>query len=249
MKIINNCAYNMQEDVKFARNLILEYSCSGSLPVLIMDGCLHMVHLYKRGLYWQSNSRASRVPSSQFAAYVGSATEYNQAGITFMISEGEDLSDVSFSNGVLSLPYLIINETSETVFLNILAFERFHVGAGSEVTSYVHLMSNLIKDVRDVGLLRSQQIIINHKGNDTTIVQLFNSLSKEMAFDPDNNPYGEATIKLCNYRFSGWAMFRSSLIDTYIREWPILSAAAAAFLFILTITQTVYTVYSAYHSK
>ncbi|KAL3599327.1 hypothetical protein D5086_007245 [Populus alba] len=55
----------------------------------------------------------------------------------------------------------------------------------NEVTSYVFFMDNLIDNERDVSLLHSRGIIQNAIGSDKAVAKLFNSLSKDIALDPD----------------------------------------------------------------
>ncbi|KAM7496226.1 hypothetical protein LguiA_020640 [Lonicera macranthoides] len=63
---------------------------------------------------------------------VRSATELYEAGIRFKKSKTRSLQDISFKGGILRLPPNMADNTTESMFLNQIAFERFHDGAGNE---------------------------------------------------------------------------------------------------------------------
>ncbi|CBI29296.3 unnamed protein product, partial [Vitis vinifera] len=139
------------------------------------------------------------------------------------------------------------NDTTESMFLNLIAFERLHVGAGNEVTSFIFFMDNIIDNAKDVILLHSRGIIQSALGSDKAVAKLFNSLSKDITLDPDGPLYG-VHKKVNDYCRKSWNEWRANLIHTYFRNpWAILSLIAAAFLFALTIAQTVFTIYPYYH--
>ncbi|KAG5520650.1 hypothetical protein RHGRI_033283 [Rhododendron griersonianum] len=85
---------------------------------------------------------------------VRSAMELSDAGIRFKKSRSASLDDISFTGGVLSLPPIMVDDTTESTFLNLIAFERFHVdfAGGNEVTSYIFFMSKIIEIDEDVSL-------------------------------------------------------------------------------------------------
>ncbi|KAF7848072.1 hypothetical protein BT93_L2321 [Corymbia citriodora subsp. variegata] len=179
---------------------------------------------------------------------IGSATELEGAGIrlknsnTGRKSNTGRLNDISFAGGVLRLPFIEVNDTTESMFLNLMTFERFHHGAGNEVTAYVFFMDDIINTERDVTLLITRGIIQNDFGSDEAVAKLFNSLNKDMTLHSINslNAVREKVSKHCKKPWNRW---RASLIQTHFGSpWSILSLLAAIFLFTLTIIQTIYTV-------
>lgn len=170
--------------------------------------------------------------------------ELYEAGIRFKKSESRSLKDISFEDGVLSLPHIVVDDTTESMFLNLIAFERFHVGAGNEVTSYIFFMDNIIDGAMDVSHLHARGIIQNAMGSDKAEAKPFNSLSKDVTIDPDSSldVVYKSVNKYCKKRYHMW---RANLCHTYFRNpWAMLSVIAVVFLFALTIVQTIYTVYS-----
>lgn len=175
-------------------------------------------------------------------AIVRSAMELDEAGIKLKVSRTESLRDISFKHGILRLPEMTVDDATESKFLNMMAFERLHVGTGNEITSYVFFMDNIIDSEMDVSLLHSKKIIHNALGSDKAVAKLFNSLSKDVTLDPDSSLDG-VHRRVSNYCGKRWNMWRANLLHTYFRSpWAFISLAAAIFLLGLTVVQTVYSV-------
>lgn len=90
---------------------------------------------------------------------VPSIKRLQDAGVTFKKSEGGRLSDVHFDerNGVLSLPFLVIDDDTAAKFMNLIAFESMHPRAEGQVTSY--FTDALVDSGKDVRILTSQGIV------------------------------------------------------------------------------------------
>jgi hypothetical protein len=178
-----------------------------------------------------------------------SATEINDAGIQFKKGKTKSLRGISFHRGVLELPVIVVDDATEATFLNLIAFERLHVGAGNEVTSYVSFMDNIICNERDFALLRSRGIIQNAIGSHMAAPQLFNSLSRDIAFLPNSSLEG-VHMQVNAFCKMPWNECRANLIHTYFRHpWAILCVTAALILFALTGAQTVYSIIPYYKSN
>ncbi|KAK3409571.1 hypothetical protein EUGRSUZ_J01679 [Eucalyptus grandis] len=170
-----------------------------------------------------------------------SATELKEHGIQLKKSKTGSLTDISFAGGVLRLPEIVVEEATESMFLNLIAFERFHVGTGKEVTSYIYFMDYIITNECDVALLHSLGIVLNLLGSDKETTELFPLLAKYTTIEPNSS-----LIAVCNevseYCNKPWNKWRANLIQTYFRSpWALLSLIGAIFLFALTIIQTVCT--------
>ncbi|KAL5206713.1 hypothetical protein ABZP36_034922 [Zizania latifolia] len=179
---------------------------------------------------------------------VRSATELYAAGIRFRKSKTLSLHDVTFQCGVLSLPLIVVDDSTKYVYLNLMAFERLHGGAGNEVTAYVFFMNNIIDLPADVALLTSKGIIQNAiHAKDKEVAKLFNGIAKDVALDPNIKLFAvqRSVNRYCRKPCHVW---RANLEHTYFRSpWTILSLAAAVFLLAMTVLQTVYTVLPFYH--
>ncbi|KAL8038133.1 hypothetical protein ABFX02_11G084400 [Erythranthe guttata] len=219
-----------------------------------IEKCFHILDVYRKSLLSEEprSKKHTKTKSGQNSIIhrgggdeiIRSATELNEAGIRIKTSKTRSLKDISFHGGVLELPLIVVDDALESLYLNLIAFERFHVGAGNEVTSYIFFMDNIIDNSRDVSLLHSCGVIQNALGSDKAVANLFNSLSKDITLDPESR-LDEVQKRVSAYCQKPWHQWRANLMHTYFTNpWAILSVIAAIFLFALTIIQTVYSVLS-----
>ncbi|KAM7501586.1 hypothetical protein LguiB_000490 [Lonicera macranthoides] len=239
---------------KFAYKLILEFYYGYAFFKTRKEDCLHVLDAYRKSIVlWEDDSRMRSHRTSSLLArgnemIIRSATRLSEAGIQFMPSKpGSGLTNISFHRGVLNLPPIVVDDTTESMFLNQIAFERYHVGTGNAVSSYVFFMGSIIYDARDVSLLHSQGIIHNAMGNEEAVVNLFNSVAKYIAFDLELRFYDICMMvdRHCKKPRNEW---RAIIVHTYFTSpWPIL--LAANLLFFLSVIQTFYSVYGFYHKN
>ncbi|XAR48269.1 hypothetical protein NMG60_11031026 [Bertholletia excelsa] len=215
-------------------------------PNWSMGKCCHLLDVYRKSLLYgkeplkKRNHRGRGKKMQGISAGEGgedeiirSATALDEAGILFHKSKSRSLKDISCKRGVVRLPPIVVDDTSESMFLNLMAFERFHAGAGNVVTSYIFFMDNIIDSARDVSLLHSRGVIQNAIGSDKTVANLFNSLSKDITLDPESSldVLHKRSNNYCKKRWNEW---RANLIHSYFRSsWAILSVLAAILLFAL----------------
>ena len=242
------------QDPELINKLVLKFFSTSS-PGSGMGKCLHVLDVFRKSLLHEGPShrkprRHRKVTLEEIERgeeIIRSATELDEAGIRFKKSRTQSLKDISFRGGVLKLPVIVVDDATESMFLNLIAFERLHVGAGNEVTSYIFFMDNIIDQARDVSLLHSRGIIQSALGSDKAVAKLFNSLSKDITLDPDG-PLYSVHKRVNQYCRKSWNEWRANLIHTYFRNpWAFLSLIAAVFLFALTIVQTIFTIYPYYH--
>ncbi|KAL6003609.1 hypothetical protein ACLOJK_023842 [Asimina triloba] len=218
---------------------------------VVRKSMLHVPH-HHRARPWATPSPLPSLPSFPTHPSTGelirSASELYEAGVRFKKSKSPSLRDVRFEadGGILRLPVIVVDDTTGTTFLNLMAFERLHVGAGNEVTSYVCFMDNLVDSQKDVSLLHSKGIIQNALGSDKAAAKLFNQLSKDATLEPDSH-LDDVQRKINDYCKKRWNQWRANLVHTYFRSpWAFLSLLAAIFLLALTVIQTLYSVLSYY---
>ncbi|KAJ0111265.1 hypothetical protein Patl1_02997 [Pistacia atlantica] len=89
------------------------------------------------------------------------ATKMNKAGIKFTKAYADSILDINFKNGVLEIPPLSTQETTETILRNLISFEQSYPSYLPIVTSYVMFMGNLIDTEKDVEILSEHDIIDN----------------------------------------------------------------------------------------
>ncbi|XP_010034503.1 UPF0481 protein At3g47200-like [Eucalyptus grandis] len=231
-----------KEDDEYINRLILNY-CSPVKHTARIGKCLHVLDVVRKSLLLYEKPKPDKVGCEGFLL-VRSATELIEHGIRLKKSKTKSLTDISFAGGVLSLPEVVVEEATESMFLNLITFERFHVRTGNEVTSYIYFMDYIIDNVCDVTLLHNLGIVLNVLGDDKETTELFHLMAKYTTIEPDNS-----LIAVCNevneYCNKPWNKWRANLIQTYFRSpWALLSLIAAIFLFALATIQTVYTVLS-----
>ncbi|XP_022960231.1 UPF0481 protein At3g47200-like [Cucurbita moschata] len=217
----------------------------------LLDEFLHILDLYKASLLCPPIDRTKWCEKGELSGaefqVIPPATKLHEAGIKFKMSQTKSLKDVIFDEveGVLSLPMLMVDDNTESTFLNVMAFEKLHVeGAAQEapslITSFVILMSNLIDDERDVALLSSKGTLANALGNDREAAELFSRLGKGVAMGP--NRHMMAVHKMLNdYCKEPWNERCATLKHQYFQNpWTVISLTAAIFGFLILILQAIY---------
>ncbi|XP_050126021.1 UPF0481 protein At3g47200-like isoform X4 [Malus sylvestris] len=172
-------------------------------------------------------------------------TELCQAGVEFAGGTGSDLFDIKFSraNGILEIPKLTVNDTTDLTLRNLLAFEQCHHSEENYLTNYVFLMMCLVKTPEDVELLVEKGIVENWLGDTQKISTLLHDLGNGMMVS--NHYYAPLCEELhnyCNKRRHKWmANLRQKYFTT---PWSTISVVAAVILLILTVIQTVCSILS-----
>ncbi|PSR86631.1 UPF0481 protein [Actinidia chinensis var. chinensis] len=216
--------------------------------------CLHLLDTFRKGML--CSSPKGQREDIMYVYYDGKITvsvmELQEAGICFeAIGTGLTIGridEISFKDKVLRLPILIVDDTTESMFLNLIAFERLHVGSGNEVTSYVYFMKVIINSVEDVILLQSQGVIHNALENNEAVVQLFNLLAKDIVFNPHSS-MGSALNEINVYRRKRWVKCRAKFARAYhlSTKWSPWGSWTLIFDIVLSMVQTVYTIYPYHH--
>ncbi|KAL0385399.1 UNVERIFIED_CONTAM: hypothetical protein Sradi_2934200 [Sesamum radiatum] len=180
-----------REPNEYLNKLVFKFFHSGPYAREV-GGCLHLLDIYQESLLDEPPKRRLRRLRGQRhwddkadITGIPSATELLDIGIRFKRSKMRSLKDISIHQNTLRLPEIIVDYETKSRLLNLIAFERFHVGAGNEVRSYIFFLTSLIKGSQDVSLLRSCGIIRNVLGNDEDVAELFNLLRRDVIVDPE----------------------------------------------------------------
>ncbi|XP_010447465.1 PREDICTED: UPF0481 protein At3g47200-like isoform X2 [Camelina sativa] len=110
------------------------------------------------------------------------ATELHSAGVNFKPAETSCLLDISFADGVLKIPTIFIDDLTESLYRNIIAFEQCHC-SDKNFLHYIRLLGCFIKSPTDANLLIRSGIIVNNLGNAEDVSKLFHSIYKEVEGD------------------------------------------------------------------
>ncbi|KZV18357.1 hypothetical protein F511_26337 [Dorcoceras hygrometricum] len=192
-------------------------------------------------------------PTTKFE-YTHSATELKQAGVEFCCGNGSMLFDVRFRNGELKIPSLLVNDSTETFFRNIIAFEQcsYH---SRDITSYVIFMDGLINTREDVVLLVNCGAIRNELGEDEAVADLFNNLHKEIMTDVSDFYFAELCVDVNEYSRDFFHELKARCFkwgrvlrhDYFSNPWAVISVIAAGLLLGLKIIQAVCSIIQVKH--
>ncbi|XP_016652636.1 PREDICTED: putative UPF0481 protein At3g02645 [Prunus mume] len=173
-----------------------------------------------------------------------SVTELYQAGVKFKVGSRKNIFDIRFTDGILEIPKIKVEDHTEISLRNLLAFEQCHY-QHNYVCDYMIMMDRFVNNASDVDLLVDRGIIENVLGDRKEVAALFNNLgigifgSHDFTFAnlcQDLNRYCSST------RHKRMANLRQNYFNT---PWRTLSVIAAVVLLILTLIQTVCSIISA----
>ncbi|GKV38052.1 hypothetical protein SLEP1_g46002 [Rubroshorea leprosula] len=187
----------------------------------------------------EDHSRASKDGKWSF---IRSATELKEAGIRFKKGEGNTLFDIMFRNGVLEIPMIEITDDTERLYRNVIVSEQFEKENPKYFTEFARFMDCLINSGKDVELLCNCGIIENWLGSDEAVAAMFNRLTDNVGVSIEFyawicNDVNEHYNALWNKRI---ASLRHNYFNT---PWAFISFLAAAFLLLLTLLQTTFTIF------
>ncbi|XP_042430114.1 UPF0481 protein At3g47200-like [Zingiber officinale] len=123
--------------------------------------------------------RLGRVPSVTQLEVTRIKIKRKQKATTFL--------DITFKKGVLEIPQIEIDDDTNVLFRNLIAFEQCQNNPiCNAISTYVWFLSCIAETVADVELLQRKAIIINRLGSKKEVVKLFRKLCKEVVVDIQN---------------------------------------------------------------
>ncbi|KAG6690929.1 hypothetical protein I3842_10G037600 [Carya illinoinensis] len=175
--------------------------------------------------------------------------ELKAAGIHVKRSEANSLRNISFSTklinylpGVLSLPPLIVDDSTGPRLLNLIAYEMcldFDNDFG--ITSYVSFLDSLIDEANDVKELRKAHVLFNLLGSDKEVAKLFNEIGTDLV--PDLAQHKQVRTQIQEYYDKKWGKWLGEFVHTHCRSpWTVLAFLGALLALALSATQTWYAV-------
>ncbi|MCD9642199.1 hypothetical protein HAX54_028882 [Datura stramonium] len=172
------------------------------------------------------------------------ATELFEAGVSFAkvknLGDSKNVFDIKFDKGVMSIPYFEVEDDTETLLRNIIAYEQQSSDVYlSYFTDFTTFMDYLIDSDKDVSLLRRNGIIENGIGEDNKVASLFNKIGYGVSISSDFY-YEEECKKAFKHCKKPWNKMKASLRHNYFSSpWVGASTVAAIILLLLTATQTI----------
>ncbi|XP_065866496.1 UPF0481 protein At3g47200-like isoform X3 [Euphorbia lathyris] len=165
--------------------------------------------------------------------------ELHGAGVKFRSTSKRHFLDIEFKNGILEIPTWKINDRTEILFRNLLAYEQCNP-PHHYLSDYIAFMDMLINVDQDVELLVRNGIIENLLQDNQSVADLVNNLSKNNVIYDKDFYFSGLVGELKSYCERPWHKWKANLKQEYFKNpWTIISVIAAVFLLLLTILQSV----------
>lgn len=172
-----------------------------------------------------------------------SATELHQAGVKFQVAgpTRASLFDMEFRNdGVLVIPQLLIGNSTESFFLNLLAFEQCHDLRDCYINDYIFVIDRLVVSARDVQLLSKSGVIESKLPDNQEVVTTINNLVRGSTLRRKNFHFNHLCESLNAYYSNPWNNWLATLKrDHFSSPLTVFAVLVGAAFFVLTLIQTV----------
>nr|DAD46052.1 TPA_asm: hypothetical protein HUJ06_004282 [Nelumbo nucifera] len=207
----------------------------------------HILHLLRQFMCRPSglkNIETTREPKLTY-----SVTELREAGVKFKKKENANsFLDITFTNGILEIPNLVVQGYTECLFRNLIAFEQCYHFCTSRITSYAFFMDSLINIPEDVQYLNKKGIITNVMSSHEEVSVLFNNIRKGAFI---HNFYYADLCRQVNEHFENrWNVWRAIFRRKHFQNpFTVVSLIAAALLLLLTFTGTLFAMLSYFIHK
>ncbi|GMN55502.1 hypothetical protein TIFTF001_024618 [Ficus carica] len=214
---------------------------------------IHLLDLLQHVLVLDNNKEKEKKDigrrENQSPQTFRSVQELKKAGIDFKPSGSCSLTDITFNSsfftGLLHLPPLVVDKSTATTFVNLIAYENCldNFRTRYEVTSYISFLDSLIDHANDVKELRSTQILHNRLGSDEEVTSLFNEIGTDLV--PNIKIYKDVRSDVMKYYKSKWMI---KLAETYhdhfsSPSWTVLAFFGALLGLALSAIQTWFVVF------
>lgn len=174
------------------------------------------------------------------AANIPRAVDLANAGVKFRKCLG-GIKNIYFEpkSATMYLPSIIVQDFTDSLFLNLMAFEQQKLFKTNHVMHYVYLMKKLMVSEEDVLLLKREGIVSNYRGTDKDVAEFFNHLGKGMFISVDFMDGLARQVMV--HRKNKCNSYRAALLNDYFSTpWKTLGVVIAALLVALTIVQTIF---------
>ncbi|KAL2654026.1 hypothetical protein R1flu_022155 [Riccia fluitans] len=186
-------------------------------------------------------------------ATLPSATQLAKTGIRFRgaVTDFEDVRFVkSFSHltATLYLPVISVKDFTEKILLNMCMYESLN-GKDEGVHEYLLLMDELIDAEEDVDLLMDGHepvIDMNSLGDDKRVADFFANPLQNFWFIQGETDKHMSTLRadIMAWYSDRWRRQVIEFVDSFrVAPWLLVSLLAATVLLVLTVVQTIYTIW------
>lgn len=195
-------------------------------------------------------------PSKSFTPFrpeyvLRTATKLSEAGISFEKVQGKSYCDLKFKKtpilswflclgcvpcfkfveSKLQIPHLNVDQATECVLRNLIAFEQCHYSDQPFICNYVSLIDSLIHTHEDVELLVDTEIISHELGSHAELATLVNGLCKYVVVT--SNCYGKIIKEMNEHYNNWWKHYMGMLRSVYFRDpWRVSSTVVGIAIFL-----------------
>ncbi|XP_077249740.1 UPF0481 protein At3g47200-like [Tasmannia lanceolata] len=167
----------LDESTKWVNDLMVRFIRSRSTFIFKVEDtdlgsntCMHLLDLARKYLVGELGTYGvldvNVIPAMVLDVNVIPAMLLKRdAKVKFNVSRKNNLTGFAFDKekGILYLPSIYIYNCTESLLLNLMAFEHLHVGERHHVSSYVIHMGGLIQTVQDLNMIRHKDFINTDK--------------------------------------------------------------------------------------
>ncbi|GKV29572.1 hypothetical protein SLEP1_g38486 [Rubroshorea leprosula] len=137
--------------------------------------------------------------------FIRCATELHEAGIKFQKKEG-NMFHIEFQKEVMSIPTLIIDDHTESILRNFVAYEQYVQDSSPKpFTDYITFMDRLINTGKDVELLCRCGVLDNWLGDHEVVATMLNRLGDSVLFSDEDFFYSDIFTRVnehCNRKWN-----------------------------------------------
>ncbi|KAK4270561.1 hypothetical protein QN277_023583 [Acacia crassicarpa] len=134
----------------------------------------------------------------------------------------------------LEIPELKVDDSTECVLRNLIAFEQCHYPSQPFICSYVSFIDSLIETKDDVELLVEKEVIVHELGSATEVATLVNGLCKHVV--TDKTCYADILNSLNKHYQRRWYRTMAALRMVYFRDtWRGSSTVVGIIVLMFTI--------------
>ncbi|KAJ7958556.1 Plant protein of unknown function (DUF247) [Quillaja saponaria] len=175
---------------------------------------------------------------------IPSVRELSKIGVKFRPTKG-GLSTIKFDKflGIFHFPVIHVNDNSDVVLRNLVAYEASAAPETMIFTRYTELMNGIIDTEEDVRILREAGVLINRMKSDKEVASLWNGMTKSVRVTKVQ--ILDRAIESTNeyYSTSRKVKMKATMKKYVYGSWPCLTFLAANALLCFTTVQAVCTVY------
>ncbi|PON86708.1 hypothetical protein TorRG33x02_175400 [Trema orientale] len=170
---------------------------------------------------------------------IPSVTELYQAGVKFEVGSTRSLFDIQFRKGTLVIPHLRIRKSTESFFLNLVAFEQCH-SLDCYINDYVFIIDRLVDSSRAVQLLVRRKVIESKLPDNQEVVTSVNNLVRGSILRRKHFYFNELCDNLNDHYNNPWNRWMAAIKHGYFSSpLTIFAVVVATAVFILTFLQTI----------